>query len=172
MATSRKDLEKDFMAAYDTNADALFRHIFFRVHDRELAKDLLQEVFARVWQYISDGKTVDNMRAFLYRSAGNIVIDHYRKHKEISLDQMAEDGFDAPDERSKSNIAAEVTELMAALKQIPEEYATVVSMRYVEEMGPADIAEALGESPNTISVRIHRGLEMLRKELGVELVNK
>lgn len=165
-----KSSEKDFMAAYDANADALFKHIFFRVHDRELAKDLLQEVFTKVWQYISEGKEVANMRAFLYKSANNIVIDHYRSHKTGSLDEMHEEGFDVADKRMDSKTSAEVNELLEALSKIPDDYAKVVSMRYVEEMGPSEIAEILGENAGTVSVRINRGVEMLRKELGVEMV--
>jgi RNA polymerase sigma-70 factor (ECF subfamily) len=162
-----KDIEKDFMAAYDANSDALFKHIFFRVHDRELAKDLLQEVFTKVWQYISSGKQVDNMKAFLYKSAHNIVIDHYRKEKATSLDAMHEAGYDVADGRMDSKTSAEVNELVTALAKIPEDYREVVTMRYVNEMGPNEIAEILGEGAGTISVRINRGVEMLRKELKI-----
>ena len=157
------------MAAYDTYADALFRHIFFRVHERELAHDLLADTFARGWQYINKGNHVDNMRAFLYKTAHNLVIDQYRKHKEQSLDSMAEDGFDPKDAVGEgvSYAGAEVKQFMMALEQIPKEYRDVVLMRYVDDMSPEDIAEVLGENANTVSVRIHRGVTMVRKELGL-----
>jgi len=54
-----------------------------------------------------------------------------------------------------------------ALEQIPKEYRDVVLMRYVDDMSPEDIAEVLGENANTVSVRIHRGVTMVRKELGL-----
>lgn len=166
---SSNRMERAFLAAYDMYADALFRHIFFRVHDRELAHDLLADTFARGWQYIEKGKRVDNMRAFLYKTAHNLVIDEYRKHHDQSLDAMAEDGFDPRDHGRQSAIydAAEVNQFLKALENIPKEYREVVLMRYVDDMSPEDIAEVLDENANTVSVRIHRGVAMVRKELGL-----
>ena len=166
--TSNK-MERAFLAAYDSYADALFRHIFFRVHDRELAHDLLADTFARGWQYIESGKHVDNMRALLYKTAHNLVIDEYRKHHEQSLDAMAEDGFDPKDHVGEGAVyaGAEVKQFTMALERIPREYREVVLMRYVDDMSPEDIALVLGENANTVSVRIHRGVAMVRKELGL-----
>ncbi len=160
--------ERQFLAAYDVYADALYRHIFFRVHDRELAQDLLADTFTRVWQYFSSGNTIDNTKAFLYRTAHNLVIDHYRSKKEESLDEMAEAGFDPADAAGDKAVStAEVTQITAMLDKIPKAYRDVVAMRYVEELNPEEIGEILGESANTVSVRIHRGVAMVRKELGL-----
>jgi RNA polymerase sigma-70 factor (ECF subfamily) len=87
------EMQKDFIRAYDENADALFRQCFFKVHDREIAKDILQDTFARTWDYSTKGNTILNMRAFLYRTMNNLVVDYYRKKKAVSLDSLEEDGF-------------------------------------------------------------------------------
>jgi RNA polymerase sigma factor (sigma-70 family) len=42
-------------------------------------------------------------------------------------------------------------------------YRTAITMRYLDEMSPREIAEALGVSENVVSVRIHRGIEKLSK---------
>jgi RNA polymerase sigma factor (sigma-70 family) len=54
-------------------------------------------------------------------------------------------------------------EAMQMLKSLDEIYRTAITMRYVDEMSPREIANALGVSENVVSVRIHRGIERLGK---------
>jgi DNA-directed RNA polymerase specialized sigma24 family protein len=71
----------EFIALYDEMADQLFRHCFFKLSNRELALDLVQETFSRTWEYISSGKEVNNIKGFLFKVANNLIIDEYRKKK-------------------------------------------------------------------------------------------
>src|SRR3989338_6887941 len=97
------DMEQQFMKAYDELSDAIFRHCYFRIGDRERAKDLMQDTFTKSWQYINQGTQVSNLRAFLYKVANNLIIDEYRKKKELSLDTMMTDGFDPGFDDRKKN---------------------------------------------------------------------
>ncbi len=93
-----KPLEDIFIKAYDDHSDAIFRHCYFRVFERERAKELTQEVFIKTWEYLRNGQEVKNLRAFLYRVANNLVIDESRKKKANSLEAMQEQGFDPKDD--------------------------------------------------------------------------
>ncbi|HTM67972.1 MAG TPA: RNA polymerase sigma factor [Candidatus Binatia bacterium] len=154
----------EFLQAYDQYADAIFRHCYYRVYDREKAKELSQECFMKTWEYLSQGKKVDNLRAFLYRVANNLIIDSSRKKKESSLDAMMEEGFE-PRETGpeKTTVAAEAGQMIALLDKLDEKYRDVVRMRYLDDLSPKEIALALGESENVVSVRIHRGIKQLRE---------
>lgn len=161
----RQDLEKEFLAAYDEHADALFRHCLIRVRDRDAAKDLVQETFSRTWLYLSEGKKVEYIRAFLYRVANNLIVDASRRKKSSSLDAMMEDdGFEPRDEMAKdpADVPA-AREALVMLKNLDEIYRTAITMRFIDEMSPREIANALGVSENVVSVRIHRGIERLAK---------
>ena len=50
------DFEKQFLDIYKQNTDAIFRYCLLRVSDRELAKDLAQDTFMKVWQYATKVK--------------------------------------------------------------------------------------------------------------------
>jgi len=159
-----REVENQFLAAHDTFSDAIFRHCLFKVSDRELALDLTQEVFTRAWKYISGGNKVDNIKAFLYRVANNLVIDEYRKKKGVSLDRLMDDGFDvATGEEKRTMDIIDGRQAIALLEKIDEKYRQVILMRYVDGLLPKEIALILHESENSISVRINRGLKKAKK---------
>ena len=154
-----------FLSAYEEHADALYRYCFFKIHDADLAKDLLQDTFAKTWHYLSSGKKIDNVKAFLYRSVNNQIIDEYRKKKHSSLEALQEErGFDPESPEESSYIERlDGERALKLLEFLPRAYRDAIFMRYVEELTLPEIAEIIGESENTISVRIHRGIKKLRE---------
>lgn len=155
--------EKAFLEAYEQYGDAIFRHCYFRVSDREKAKDLVQETFSRAWQFIASGHEVQNMKAYLYQIANNLIIDYYRKKKDISLDGLQEDGFDPGfDDREHLENFIAGKEALGMLESLDDAYRGVVIMRYVDDVPIQDIAVIMGVSENVVSVRLHRALKKLR----------
>lgn len=160
---SKTSWEAQFIEAYEQWADGIFRHCYVRVSNRELAKDLMQETFMRSWQYLQKGQMIDNLKAFLYRAANNLIIDHYRKHKADSLDQLQEKGFDVIGERADHiELGVEYDRALLLLEKMEDDFRQVLSLRFVEDLSIKDIAQIVGESPNLVSVRIHRGLKKLK----------
>ncbi|HRH27145.1 MAG TPA: RNA polymerase sigma factor [Parcubacteria group bacterium] len=157
-------IQKEFLLAYEENSDALFRQCFFKVNDREVATDILQETFTRTWDYLAKGKEVQNMKAFLYRTMNNLIVDHYRKKKAVSLDVLAEDGFDPEAlEGINANDRIEGEKALKLLDKIPSPYKEAVFMRYVSGLELKEISEITGEEVNTVSVHVHRGIKKLRE---------
>jgi RNA polymerase sigma-70 factor (ECF subfamily) len=157
-----------FMRAYDEYGDALFRHCYFRVYDREKAKDLMQECFTRTWECIVKGQDIKNVRAFLYRVANNLIIDNSRKKTAASLDDLMDQGIEPePVHDKRPLVAAEFAGVAAALDKVDERYRDVIVMRYIDGLTPGEIAEVLGETENAVSVRLHRGIAAVRKIINV-----
>lgn len=159
------DTETQFLKAFDDYADALFRHCFFRVSDRDAAKDLVQETFTRAWDHVRLLKEVRDYRAFLYRIADNLVVDFYRKKKTVSLEDLGDKEKNTLfyDERRTREVEDDARRILVEIKKLPEDYQKAVTMRYIDEFSPKEIAAILGETENTVSVRLHRGVEKLRK---------
>lgn len=151
---------------YDDLSDAIFRHCYFRVFERERAKELMQEVFIKTWEYMQRGGKIDNPKAFLYKAANNIVIDESRKKKAASLEMMQETGFDPSDNTHDRLLKfVEGGEMIRLLKNLEPKYREAISMKYVDDMDIREIAEATGETENNVTVRIHRGLSKIREIL-------
>lgn len=156
--------EKEFTHYYDTLSDALFRHCYFRIYDREQAKDITQETFIKTWQYISKGNKVKNLKAFLYRTLNNLIVDETRKKKHFSLDEMREEtGFEPSEDKTQLlQQSIDIKNILGLLEKLEQPYRNVFIMRYVDNLKPKEIANLMGESQNVISVRIHRALEKFR----------
>lgn len=161
-----KKTEKDFLRLYDDKADAIFRYCFFRLFDRELAKEFTQEIFLRGWKEMTDAeKSVKYPKALLYKIAGNMIIDHKRKKHEESLETMQENGFDAAENytEDKMHIKIEYQKMLANINKLPKEIAEIITLRYVQDLSPKEIAEITGQSANVISVSITRGKNKLKE---------
>ncbi len=157
---------EQFMKAYDEMSDAIFRHCWFKIGDKEKAKDIMQDTFTKTWQYINQGSQVSNLKPFLYKVANNLIIDEYRKKKELSLDGLMAEGFEPGfDEIENTETAIDAKLVISTINQLDEKYREAVLMRYIDELSPKEIAEITGDSENNISVRIHRGLKQLQEIL-------
>jgi RNA polymerase sigma-70 factor, ECF subfamily len=171
MARPKTEEETAFLEAFDQYGDALLRHCTFRISSRDRALELVQDAFMKTWKYIAEGGAVENYRAFLYRTVNNLVIDEYRKRSTFSLDAILEDGtkdegaFDelVGDGMEEVGVALDAERVMALLDELSSSYRDVITMRFIDDLSPTEIADISGESENVISVRIHRGMKQLRK---------
>ena len=90
--------EEQFGKIYDKYSQAIYRYIFFRISDHELAQDLMADTFLRAWQYVSaEEREIDNLKALLYRIAGNLVVDFYRRRgREVSVREIGNGSYWQP----------------------------------------------------------------------------
>ena len=165
-----KEQEKHnaFLEAYDKHSDAIYRHCYFRVFSKQRAEELVQEAFLRAWQYMSEGKDVENMRALLYRIATNLIIDDSRRRKEESLDGMLEsETISEPGEDGRKNLELGILakDVYAKMKELKPDEREILTLRFVDELEPREIAEILEITPNNASVRINRAVASLRSEI-------
>src|SRR3989344_1656133 len=145
-----EDMEQLFREAFERHADELFRHASLRLSDRDRALELTQEAFLRAWQYAGRGEEILEIRPFLFRTLRNLIIDEYRKKKSFSLDEMieADDGG-----QIESNVLRDETDALEnaigrfdggqaleMIRQLPDIYAEVLAMRYIDERTVSEIA--------------------------------
>lgn len=162
--------EDRFLKAFDEYADALFRHAVFRLSDRERAIELVHDTYTKVWSYVRGGQTVETYKPFLYKILNNLIIDEYRKRKSVSLDAMLQE--EGVDEGTFSELhegsleeltfALDAKKAAEILEEIPDVYREVIVLRFIDGLGPREISVLVEETENVVSVRIHRGLKLLR----------
>jgi RNA polymerase sigma-70 factor (ECF subfamily) len=157
-----RNVEQEFLDVYDTTADPVFRRCYFKTSDEDVARDLTQETFTKVWDYLASGKEVHNLRAFIFTVANNLIKDYYKKSKSVPMGTLLDyDPNSIPDPHEDVEAKAEVEQMLRMLRELSDEDRDLLIMRLVEEMSPKQIADLLGERENTVSVRIYRARKRL-----------
>ena len=163
--------KQKFTEIYNREADSLFRYCFLRVHDRDKAIDIVQDIFTELWKAYHTNEHIRNERAYLFTLAHNRIIDWYRKKKTDSLDVLLDNGndsrpFDYPDEKTHLHImfSAEAKRVLEAIETLEPTYRDVLYLRFAEDLSPQEIASILDSTASIVSVRITRGLEKLREQ--------
>lgn len=158
-----------FNAAYANFAKALTRRARYKITNHELADQLVQDTFLKIWLQIIGKKKIDSMKSLLFYILNYLIIDEYRKKKPVSLEALAERGFEAwtdDSERLFNKIDAGFVVLL--IPKMTQKYRRVVTLRYMDEHSLQEIAVKTGLSKQTVAVQIHRGLEQLAVLFKVE----
>ena len=153
-----------FISSYDKYADEIFRFIRSKTRNRDTALDITQETFIRIWSSIGNGTQIENIRAFLYKTARNLIIDNFRKHHEESLEVLIDEGHEFSNNEYESiEHKSEIGIALRILDNIKPEYRDIIVMRHIDGLSIAEIAELLDIEPNTVSVRLGRALKYVQQ---------
>jgi len=163
---NRRD-EAAFGRYYEIYAPKLYRHAFYRLSSKELAEDVVSDVFIKTWQFLSEpDKKITNIKAFLYRLANNLIIDIYRTRgrQPFPIDDIFE--AQLSDSGAATNGTINKLDFEIVLKnllKISSEARELLLWRYVDELSIKEISKITGKNRNAIYVAIHRGLKELKR---------
>lgn len=161
-----ENVSEQFSAIYDQYIEKIYRFIYLKVSSQEIAEDIASKVFLSAWKsYSNPDKQIDNMGAFLYKAAGNAVIDHYRQKgraKTISPEALPEAADQDKSLQDKAILSADIENIKIAIQKLKKEHQDVIIWHYLEDMPITEIAQLTGRPEGTIRVMIHRGLKELK----------
>ena len=162
---------------YDRYSGVVFSFSLRIVGDRQLAEEILQEVFFRAWQQgsnFSAGK--GSFVTWLLSITHNLSIDEIRKRKRRPQKADSEEPEQVlaavPDTGSGADVEEEVWlgtlrgTIGIALAELPAAQREAIEMAYYRGMTQREIAEALGEPLGTIKTRMRLGMQKLKDALG------
>jgi RNA polymerase sigma factor (sigma-70 family) len=141
-----------------------------QVNDRDTAADLAQESFARVLAAQSVGQAVLDMRALLYRTARNLLIDQHRRsevRRHDNLDALSEHQHPPgprhlqPEEALASSQA--ICAYVDTIEALPARCREAFMMYVFDGMGQAEIARCMGISVSMVEKHVVRGMVACRQ---------
>lgn len=148
------------------NQPRLFRYFLRAVGQIETARDLTQDVFLRVSRTAVPSAPDGEVRAWLFRIARNLALDHYRKHgRHAPLIPVVAEGSRSPSQE----VDAAVNEALAALPDLDRD---VFLMREMAGLGYDEIARACELTPDAVRSRIHRTRLQLRARLAAPIAER
>ena len=162
--------EVQWIAAARRGDRAAFGQLFLRyaplVHGVLLARmpradadDLMQDVFVTALERLETLVEVEKVGAWLATLARHRAIDVWRSKPKLALLPEVSAAVQPP--------RAEVNEVLAIIRALPEAYRESLVLRLVEGLSGPEIAEQIGLTPESVRVNLFRGMKLLRERLGM-----
>lgn len=166
LTAARKFDEKTLGEMYDALSPELYRYAYRLVGDVDQAEDLLSETFYRFLRAIqSGGGPKEHLRAYLYRTLHNLVVDRHRRGEptwsELLPEQVAGEEGDDPGTAVQQQL--EMQQARSLLWQLTAEQRQVILLRFFQDLNNAEIAAVLEKTEGAVKALQHRGLASLRR---------
>jgi RNA polymerase sigma-70 factor (family 1) len=152
--------DQNFKNFYHEHFSGLRAYIWSKSGDLELAEDLAQEAFVRLWHH-KDKVEINKAKSFLYTVGGNLFLDHVR-HEKVKSNYSS--GIQFHQENKDPQYLMELDEFKIKLEQtiskMPEGAREVFLLNRIEKMTYMQIADSLGLSVKAIEKRMQKALEI------------
>lgn len=163
-----QDKKKHFSNIYDQYASRIYRYVFLKVNSHHVAEDLSSDVFVRIWEVIKTDSKIENIQAYIYQTARNMIVNHYRlnsRYKVVSVEEKTDILEDTATAEEKVGITLEMDRVKKALEGLSDDYQNYIIWRYLDELSVPEIAQIMGKSEESVRVGTHRALQSLRKTM-------
>jgi RNA polymerase sigma-70 factor (ECF subfamily) len=156
---------------YRRYANVVFRYVYYRVGDQDIAEDVVGDVFVRALEGLPSYRDTGRpFEAWLYRIAHARVVDHYRRSGRRPV--MPLDERLSTDEETDPHqlIAAQddVRRAWEAVNHLTEDQQQVISLRFIAGCSTHEVARLLGKTEGAVKSLQHRALASLRRLLEIE----
>ncbi len=152
---------------YKRHAQAIYRYVYYRVGDVEVAEDLVSEVFLKALEGIESFTYKGApFASWLYRIARARVIDYFRrqaKRDHLSLDVTSVSGKVAPHTEVEAQLQRE--QLRLAIARLTEDQQQVIILKFIEGLSNAAVAQILDKTEGAVKSLQHRALASLQRIL-------
>ncbi|MBS4191077.1 RNA polymerase sigma factor SigX [Bacillus sp. FJAT-49705] len=147
----------------------VFQFLFYMVKNKELAEDLVQEVYIRVLKSYERFEGKSSEKTWLFSIARNVAIDSFRKQKGWKqrilekfdwTTQQVKDEYPVPEEIAIQK--EEIQLIYQCLDHCTVDQRLVIVMRYLHELTITETAEALNWTESKVKTTQHRALKILK----------
>ena len=149
--------------------DQLFRFVVYRVQDADIAKDITQETFLRIWNKRESLQPEKSFFSLLARISTNLCYDHFR-YSEVRLKnkdripQYGKSHFDNPEEVVQAQAIEKIIRTLVNEK-LPQKCRIIFVLSRIEGFSNQEISIKLGLSIRTVENQIYRALKILKKHM-------
>lgn len=156
--------KQEFKHIYNQYFDTIRNYIYYRSGDVELATDIAQETFIKVWEKQFNNKK-GLIKSLLYKIANELLINYYR-HKKVVLESETELQFRFTECFEPDNELNELKQKYEiAISKVPEKQRVVFLMNKLDGLTHREIAEDLNLSVKAVEKRMGQALKTLKNEL-------
>ncbi|ADU28612.1 RNA polymerase sigma factor SigX [Evansella cellulosilytica] len=168
-------MREEFDRLYETYHNTLFQYLFYMVRNREVAEELVQEVYIKVLHSYQSFKGKSSEKTWLYSVAKHVGIDwirgQSRKKRKIDGQQFewSEREYEIHDHAPlPEEILLQKDELQQIYKKLQlcsEDQQQVIILRYIQSLSISETADVLGWTESKVKTTQHRAIKALKKQL-------
>ena len=172
---NQKNIDKLVEAAQNGNVEAfgdlydiflaeIYRFVYYKVLHKEIAEDLTEDIFFKVWQNLNKyKKTQFKFSSWLYRVAHNTVIDYVRKENIFieEIDPNLSDEKTCTKKNTENYFNHKI--LTKVLQSLPENQKEAVILKYINDLTNKEIAEVLKKSETAVRILLSRALKKMQE---------
>jgi len=158
-----------FAEIVDRYQDAFLRKVENILHQREISEEVVQEAFAKIYQYADRYEIYDNasFKSWAYKIVINTALTQYQKNKKLRerTAQLDPEYYEMlPDLKSRDFEKAEMRDyVVSILSRLPDHLAYVLELHFLKGLSQQEIAERQEESVGAVKTRVHRAKQAFRE---------
>lgn len=151
----------EYNQCVDSYSDSLYRFILKHIKDEDVAKDIVQDTYEKVWRKVNDIEST-NAKSYIFTAAHHTLVDYTRKAKKQGVfTESIEENL--KHEKHYSDIK---TVLNMALDKLPDIQKSVVLLRDYEGYDYAEIGKITNLTESQVKVYIFRARAALKNYIG------
>lgn len=158
-----------FDRLYEIYAQSIFRYLYHRLNDRDVAEDLTGEAFLRLMENIGnfrigprDQKAI--FSGWFFRITHNLMVDYLRREaRQTEMPETMSSNEEQPVQVMEHSLRQ--TRLRSALSLLTQDQQDVVILRFFDELSNAEVAQIMGRTEGAIKALQHRALAALSRAL-------
>jgi len=151
-------------ALYHCHVQAIYRYVYRRVSDTQLAEDLTAEVFVRAIEGLPGYEPGEApFRSWLYRIAQARVADHFRRRGRVEIVGIEEGDWPSDQDPHPEQVERSFRheELREAIQQLTPDQRQVIVLKFIQGLSNAEAARVLGKTQEAVKSLQHRALNAL-----------
>lgn len=165
---AEKGDKQAFGLLYQRYLKEIYRFVFFKTGTKEIAEDITEDTFIKTWERLisshNQERSINHIRAWLYQTANNLVIDHYRKRKPVQLiDKIFHSNKASPEEIAEFNHMSQT--LLESIKELKPKFQQIIILRFINELSHEETASIMRISVAYSRVLQYRAIKKLRTNL-------
>ncbi|MEQ9423153.1 MAG: RNA polymerase sigma-70 factor [Cyclobacteriaceae bacterium] len=155
-----------FREFFDHFQGPIFNFLVYKLGDQDLAEDMLQETFLKVWKNRENLDQTQSIKSYLFTMANNAVLNHFR-HQKVVYAHQAQYRFEATDRSPEEEVQSSEFQnyLLAAIENLPEKTRITFMMSRFENLNYKEISERTDTSIKTVESHIGKALRIIRDKL-------
>ncbi len=163
--------KQDLKKLYDEYFESLRGFLYYKCGDIDVADDLVQETFIKVWNKRDDIQ-METVKSLLYTVANNLLMNHFN-HEKVVREHQKSASVEVSTNSTSPQFQMEEAEfeqkLNKVIESLPPDCREVFLMNRIDKLKYAEIAERLNLSVKAIEKRMSKAISMIRDSLGMKI---